>query len=50
MNAWFRMRRIDFRFYVHPLDAMLAVAGDRGFEVAQRQRGALWQSLVLQRA
>ena len=50
MNAWFRTRRIEFRIYVHPLDAMLAVAGRRGFEVAHRQRGALWQSLVLERA
>ena len=49
-NVWFRMRRIGFRTYVHPLDAMLAIAGDRGFQVAQRQRGAVWQSLVLERA
>jgi hypothetical protein len=44
------MRRIGFRTYVHPLDAMLAIAGDRGFRVAQWQRGAVWQSLVLERA
>lgn len=50
MNASFRLRRIDFRTYVHPLDPMLAVAGGRGFEVAERQRGALWQSFILQRA
>jgi hypothetical protein len=49
MNAWLRMRRIDFRTYVHRLEPMLAVAGSRGFEVADRQRGALWQSLVLER-
>jgi hypothetical protein len=49
MNAWYRLRRIDFRAYVHPLDAMLAVAGRRGFEVAERQRGSLWQSFVLER-
>ena len=49
MNAWFRIRRIAFRTYVLPLEPMLAVAGRRGFRVAQRQRGALWQSLVLQR-
>ena len=48
-NAWFRVRRIDFRTYVHPLEPMLAVAGGRGFQVAGRQRGALWQSLVLER-
>jgi hypothetical protein len=50
VNAWFRMRRIEFRIYAHPLGPMLAVAGDRGFDVADRQRGALWQSLVLTRA
>jgi magnesium-protoporphyrin O-methyltransferase len=49
-NVWFRMRRIGFRTYVHPLDAMLAVAGSRGFQVADHERGALWQSLVLERA
>jgi magnesium-protoporphyrin O-methyltransferase len=49
MNAWLRLRRIDFRAYVHPLEPMLAIAGDRGFQVADRQRGALWQSLVLER-
>lgn len=49
MNAWFRLRRIDFRIYVHPLDPMLALAERSGFQVAERDRGSLWQSFVLQR-
>jgi hypothetical protein len=49
MNVWFRVRRIEFRTYVHPLDPMLAVAGGRGFHVAERDRGTLWQSFILQR-
>jgi hypothetical protein len=50
MNAWFRLRRIDFRIYVHPLDKMLVVSEGRGFRLAERHRGALWQSFVLRRA
>jgi len=49
MNAWLRMRRIAFRTYVHPLEPMLAAAGRRGFRMADRRRGILWQSFVLER-
>jgi hypothetical protein len=48
MNAWLRMRRIAFRSYVHPLEPMLAVAAGRGFRMADRRRGILWQSFVLE--
>lgn len=50
MNAWFRLRRIDFRIYVHPLDRMLMMSEGRGFRLAERHRGSLWQSFVLRRA
>jgi hypothetical protein len=49
MNGWFRVRRIEFRTYVHSLDRMLAVAGTHGFRVADHERGPIWQSLILQR-
>jgi hypothetical protein len=29
---------------------MLAVAGRRGFQVAERQHGTVWQSFILERA
>jgi hypothetical protein len=50
MNGWFRLRRIGFRGYVHPLDPMLAVAGRGGFHVAVHERGPIWQSFILQRS
>jgi magnesium-protoporphyrin O-methyltransferase len=50
MNGWLRLRRIGFRIYIHPLDPMLAVAGRRGFQVAERQHGTVWQSFILERA
>jgi magnesium-protoporphyrin O-methyltransferase len=50
MNAWLRMRRIAFRTYVHPLEPMLAVAAGRGFRMAERHHGLVWQSFVLERA
>jgi len=49
MNAWLRMRRIAFRSYVHPLEPMLAVAAGRGFRMAERHHGVVWQSFVLER-
>lgn len=49
INGWLRLRRIGFRTFVHPLDPMLAVAGRRGFRVAERQHGTVWQSFILER-
>ena len=50
MNAWFRLRRIAFRGYVHPPDRMIEVADSRGFHATHHERGRLWESLVLQHA
>ena len=47
MNAWFRLRRIAFRAYVHPPKQMLDTADSRGFYAAHHARGPLWESLVL---
>jgi len=49
MNAWLRMRRIEFRSYVHPREPMLEVAAWRGFRMAERHHGVVWQSFVLER-
>jgi hypothetical protein len=49
MNAWLRLRRIAFRGYVHPPDQMIDVANTHGFRATRRDRGLLWESLILQR-
>jgi hypothetical protein len=49
MNAWFRVRRIGFRAYVHPVSRMLDVAGRHGFAVRYQSDGAIWRSFVLGR-
>ena len=48
MNAWLRLRRIAFRGYVHPHAQILEVAKSHGFHATHHQRGALWESLILQ--
>jgi magnesium-protoporphyrin O-methyltransferase len=50
MNAWLAMRRIQFRTYVHARGPMLAAAAGRGFRLADRHDGIVWQSFVLERA
>lgn len=48
MNAWLGLRRITFRGYVHPRGQILEVARSHGFHATHHQRGALWESLILQ--
>jgi len=50
MNGWLRLRRSAFRAYLHPPVQMLAFARRAGFQVADERRGALWSSVVLERA
>lgn len=50
MNAWFRLRRIGFQAYVHPIAPMVGIATTHGFHTADRQRGRLWSSMILARA
>lgn len=49
MNATFRLRRLDFRVYVHPVAGMLRAAGAHGFGVAGRRSGRIWQTAILRR-
>jgi magnesium-protoporphyrin O-methyltransferase len=49
MNAWFRVRRIGFRAYVHPIERMTAVAAMHGFHSIDEQRGGMWTSMILGR-
>ena len=48
MNAWLHLRRIAFRGYVHRPARIILVANRHGFDAVQKQRGLLWESLVLQ--
>ena len=50
MNMWFRLRRIDFRVYDHPIPPMLKVAASYGFRSTDDQCGRVWESIVLVRA
>jgi hypothetical protein len=49
MNLWLRLRRNDFRGFVHPARAMLDVAQRRGLTPVVELRGAFWQVAALER-
>jgi hypothetical protein len=48
-NAWRRLRRDQFRFFVHPPEAIIATAQAHGLHVAREQRGRIWQVAALER-
>jgi 2-polyprenyl-3-methyl-5-hydroxy-6-metoxy-1,4-benzoquinol methylase len=48
-NRWSGFRGDPFRFYVHPTDAVLAVAREAGLEPVSVHGGFFWQTLVLER-
>jgi 2-polyprenyl-3-methyl-5-hydroxy-6-metoxy-1,4-benzoquinol methylase len=49
-NMWFRLRRIEFRVYAHPIAPMLKLAASYGFRSTDNQRGRVWESIILVRA
>jgi O-methyltransferase domain len=49
MNLWLRLTRNDFRGFVHPVRAMLAVAQERGLAPTFEHRGFFWQVAALER-
>ncbi len=49
INLGMRLRRVDFRFYVHAPDAIFAVAREHGLRAAASQRGIFWQFAALER-
>jgi hypothetical protein len=49
MNLWLRLSDSDFRGFVHPVQAMLQVAEDRGLRPIARHRGVFWQLAALER-
>jgi magnesium-protoporphyrin O-methyltransferase len=50
MNGWLRLRRIPFTGYVHPPAQIAGLAHSLGFRTAHRERGLLWESVILRRA
>ena len=49
INAWSRVRRSDFRFFVHPPSDIVATANARGLRVVGEHTGRLWQVSSLER-
>jgi SAM-dependent methyltransferase len=49
MNLWLRLRRSDFRGFVHSPRAMLDVAQQRGLTPVVERRGTFWQLAALER-
>jgi magnesium-protoporphyrin O-methyltransferase len=49
INTWCRLRRSNFRFFVHPPPAIVATAGERGLRLVHEHRGHLWQVAALER-
>jgi SAM-dependent methyltransferase len=50
INTWCRVRRSDFRFFVHPSEEIVATARRHGLEVAHERTGRIWQTTALERA
>jgi hypothetical protein len=50
MNAWFWLRRMTFRTYVHPVSRMVEIAEQAGFALRHQANDRVWDTLILQRA
>jgi magnesium-protoporphyrin O-methyltransferase len=48
-NAWRKVRRDEFRFFVHPPSGILATAGAHGLHVTRAHEGRIWQIAALER-
>jgi hypothetical protein len=48
-NLLLRLSGKDFRSFVHPRSAMLGVAADRGFRLADERKAPIWQTAALER-
>jgi hypothetical protein len=49
VNLALRLRRSDFRVYLHPPASILGVARRHGFEPFREHRGTVWQLAALER-
>jgi hypothetical protein len=50
INAWSRLRRSEFRFFVHAPADIVATASAHGLRVVGEHRGRLWQIAALERS
>lgn len=48
-NLYCKVRRIDFRSFIHPPEAIVDAARNAGFEVAFRDRNFIWHGVVFER-
>jgi SAM-dependent methyltransferase len=48
-NLVLRLRRREFRAYVHPRQALIATAESHGLRVVHERRGVMWQTVALAR-
>jgi len=49
MNGWCRVRRSDFRSFVHSPQEIVATASARGFRLVHQHTGRMWQIAALER-
>jgi hypothetical protein len=49
INGWCRVRRSDFRFFVHSPPEIVATASARGFRLVEEHTGRMWQIAALER-
>ena len=49
INLWFRIRRSDFRFFVHSPESIVATARDGGLNLVHEHLGRFWQIAALER-
>ena len=49
-NMFMKLRKCDFRAFVHPVDDIEAVATRAGLVVRHTDRNLIWQALVFERA
>ena len=49
LNAGARLLRWEYRMWLHPPEALIAVAERRGLSLAEESRGRLWQVAALER-
>jgi magnesium-protoporphyrin O-methyltransferase len=50
VNVFLRLRRCEFRAYVHPERGMLETVAADGFRLVSSERAGIWRVAVLERA
>lgn len=48
-NGFCKIRGVDFRAFVHPVDRIHGIATDSGLEVRHQSRDFIWQGVVFER-